>query len=248
MTELSFDEKKKDYEVGKKRIEFLYKARQKIGLLLIIMMCLAINSSCNKEPALTEFDKKREKDIERLLDTKWKPLAKSHSEELVLMKMNSINDALRLAYSYNQRKMHSHAERVYRLILRFQLGWGSPYDQNIGDIYLNIAEACINQKKYEEAETQCRFSLSEQERQKHIEHPDLAWPLEKLAWVLQKQKKFNEVEPLYKRAIAILEKSKGFDHQDLYPILISYGLFLEKTRRRDEAFQVYSRASTIAEK
>jgi tetratricopeptide (TPR) repeat protein len=115
------------------------------------------------------------------------------------------------------------------------------------EIVSSVAARMLRLARHTEAEPLYRRALAIREMSLGPDHPDVAYPLNNLANLLDDTNRRAEAEPLFRRALAILEKSLGPDHPDVaYPLNNLANLFFESNRRA-ESEPLYRRALAIRE-
>jgi Flp pilus assembly protein TadD len=77
------------------------------------------------------------------------------------------------------------------------------------------------------------------------EHPDVATPLNNLAFLYRLQGRYTEAEPLYKRALEIFEKVLGSDHPNTEVVRYNLKIVHEKnsTKAKSDKITGYLRSS-----
>jgi tetratricopeptide (TPR) repeat protein len=97
------------------------------------------------------------------------------------------------------------------------------------------------------AEELLRRALAVQEAALPPDHPDLATPLNNLAYLCDEQKKHADAESLNRRALVIREKSLGPAHPEVAGSLNNLAWSLNAQGKRAEARECYVRALAIWE-
>jgi tetratricopeptide (TPR) repeat protein len=95
--------------------------------------------------------------------------------------------------------------------------------------------------RYVEAEPLYQQALHIWEQALGKEHPQVAYPLNGLAYLYEQQGKYAEAEPLYQRALHVWEQAYGPGHPLTRTAVKNYAILLRKLRRETEALSLEAR-------
>jgi tetratricopeptide (TPR) repeat protein len=98
---------------------------------------------------------------------------------------------------------------------------------------------------YSEAEPLVRHALATAEASFGNQHPNVAVPLNNLAWLLKETNRLDEAEPLMRRALDIDQASFGKEHPRVAVQLSNLAQLLQDTNRLEEAEPLMQRALDI---
>lgn len=111
----------------------------------------------------------------------------------------------------------------------------------------DLANLCLLQSRYEEAELLYRRSLALLEAAYGAEDAEVALAMKDLARLYRKQSRYGEAEELCRRSLAIAETTLEPDNRNLAAILWEVALLRQAQSHCDEAESLYRRSLAIAE-
>ncbi len=142
------------------------------------------------------------------------------------------------------QKLEPHVRRV----LGFAQNAITNTNQNSeANLCIQYATYLKERADYSSAEPLCRRALKILEDSLGPDHPQVAFPLNTLANLLQSTNSLSEAEPLYRRAIKIREDTLGPDHLYVASLLNNLANLLLFANRQSEAEPLYRRAIKIRE-
>ncbi len=152
---------------------------------------------------------------------------------------------------YNQNAMAAYkngndleAERLFQLAAK-EAQVFPPDDIRLPKTLGNLAAACINQGKLQQAEEALKLALAAKEKALGKSNPEIASTLNDIGVLCYQQHRYEESESCFRRVLEMDEKYLPVNHRERVITLENYAKLLAKINRPQESEKMYAQADRI---